>query len=225
MSWWDLIAPAYDLDLGVLGSRRIRQAAIKELRLQAGNAVLEVACGNGLNFESIERKIGSEGRLIGIDYSTGMLEQARKKVRKHKWGNIHLIREDARRLSAGLLKQHAGIEKVDRVLCALGFSVVPDWKDVFEKSYELLKEGGRYAILDWYPAKRTWFLELIAKRFGELGRNFLLATPIWEPLMRAEDFSQRTFFGGLIFVAGGTKPGNVSLSRDRSPSDAPPPRR
>jgi ubiquinone/menaquinone biosynthesis C-methylase UbiE len=168
--------------------------------------VLDIACGTGLNFEFIERGIGSEGLIVGIDYSTGMLGKARNKIRNHRWENIHLIREDARNLSAGLLKQHAGIEKVDRVLCTLGFSVVPDWRDVFENSYELLKEDGRYAIMDWSLEKPTpfaRFLRFIAK--GEI-RGPWESRRTWEALQTTEDFSHTTFFGGRIFVASGTKP-------------------
>ena len=211
MAWYDLISPVYDI--GALGSGRFRRLAIKELHLQWGNSVLDIACGTGLNFGFIHREIGCNGVIIGVDYSTGMLGKARRKVEKHKWENIYLIKEDARKLSAGLLSQHAGVEKVDKVLCTLGFTVVPEWQDVFETSYELLKEGGRYAIMDWYLDKRTpfaWFLEFISK--GDVRRR------IWEPLMRAEDFSHRTFFGGRILVASGTKPGNLSLSRNGSSS-------
>ena len=140
MSWYDFISPLYDI--GATGSGRPRSEAVAQLRLEAGDVVLDVACGTGLNFPFVEAGIGAEGVLIGLDYSSGMLAKARRKVKRKGWGNVRLIRADARSLSEDLLKEHAGVGRVDKVLCTLGFTVVPDWETVFEQSWALLRPGG-----------------------------------------------------------------------------------
>ena len=132
MSWYDLISPLYDI--GATGSGRPRSEAVAQLRLEAGDVVLDVACGTGLNFPFIEAGIGAEGVLIGLDYSSGMLAKARRKVKRKGWGNVRLIRADARSLSGDLLKEHTNVDRIDKVLCTLGFTVVPDWEPVFERS-------------------------------------------------------------------------------------------
>jgi len=48
------------------------------------------------------RRIGPQGRIIDIDYSKGMLEQARGLVRR-EWKNIDLVHDDA----ATLQSRHA----------------------------------------------------------------------------------------------------------------------
>ena len=52
MSWYDLISPLYDI--GATGSGRPRREAVAQLRLEAGGAILDLACGTGLNFPFVE---------------------------------------------------------------------------------------------------------------------------------------------------------------------------
>jgi ubiquinone/menaquinone biosynthesis C-methylase UbiE len=201
MGWYDHISPLYDI--GSTGSGRPRREAVAQLRLEPGEVILDMACGTGLNFPFIQPGIGSEGLLIGLDYSSGMLAKAQRKVQRHRWGNVRLIQADARSLSEDLLREHAGVNGVDKVLCTLGFTVVPDWEAVFEQSCALLKPGGRYAIMDWYVNQRnlfSWFLNSISE--GDVSRR------TWAPLeQKTEDYSYRTFTGGNVFVAAGTVPG------------------
>ena len=201
MSWYDLISPLYDV--GATGSGRPRREAVAQLRLEPGDAVLDIACGTGLNFPLIEAAIGPSGLLIGLDYSSGMLAKAQGKVRRKGWTNVRFIQADARTMSEEMLKEHAGVDHVDKLLCTLGFTVVPDWEVVFERSLALLKPGGRYAIMDWWLERRNLFarfLEFISH--GEVGRR------CWVPLEeKSEEYSHATFVRGMVFVAAGTVPG------------------
>ena len=204
MGWYDLISPLYDI--GATGSGRPRREAVAQLRLKPGDAVLDVACGTGLNFPIIEAGIGPGGLLLGLDYSAGMLARARRKVQRQGWGNVRLIQADARTLAEELLKEHAGVDRVDKVLCTLGFTVVPDWEMVFERSLALLKPDGRYAIMDWWLERRNLFarfLEFVSH--GEVGRR------CWVPLEeKSAEYSHATFVRGMVFVAAGTVPAAAS---------------
>jgi ubiquinone/menaquinone biosynthesis C-methylase UbiE len=183
---------------------------VAQLRLESGDVVLDIACGTGLNFPLIEAGIGAEGLLIGLDYSSGMLARARRKVERHGWENVRLIEADARTLSDELLKEQAGVQRLDKALCTLGFTVVPEWEAVFERSYALLKPGGRYAIMDWWLERRNLFarfLELVSH--GEVGRR------CWSPLEeKGEGYSYTTFIRGMVFVAAGTVPGGALEQSD-----------
>ena len=201
MAWYDFYSAFYDIDAFLV--ERIRQVAIKELRLQRGNSVLDIACGTGANFRLLESQIGAEGVIVGVDYSNGMLEKARRKVEKRNWQNIILVRDDAGNLSADLLREHAGLEKVDGVLCTLGLTVIPDWRSAFQRSYERLQEGRRYSIMDWYSRWKfsplTWIVNFIGR--GDTSRR------VWEPLERqSEQFTRSIFWGGRLYVGSGTKP-------------------
>lgn len=69
----------------------VRREAVDLLDLKRGDVVIDVACGTGLSFPLLEDRIGAEGKLIGIDLSPDMLEQARKRIEQEGWQNVSLI--------------------------------------------------------------------------------------------------------------------------------------
>lgn len=81
---YQLLAPIYDL---VSGERmlyaRARRRVVELLGLRPGDVVLDVACGTGRNHALIVDKIGPSGRLIGVDRSSAMLNQASERARRN----------------------------------------------------------------------------------------------------------------------------------------------
>ena len=71
--------------------RRLRQRCVDLLDLKPGDAVLDAACGTGLNFPLIQAAVGERGSLIGVDLSPDMLAVARQRVSEHGWNNVSLI--------------------------------------------------------------------------------------------------------------------------------------
>jgi protein-L-isoaspartate(D-aspartate) O-methyltransferase len=49
-------------------------------QLQKGQKVLDLATGTGIIAIAAAQIVGSEGKVIGVDFSSGMLEQARRKI-------------------------------------------------------------------------------------------------------------------------------------------------
>ena len=87
----------YDLELALI--EPIRRRAVAALELNRGETVLDVGCGTGLSFELLEDRIGRQGRIIGIEQSADMLEQARIRIARNHFDNVTLIAspvEDAR---------------------------------------------------------------------------------------------------------------------------------
>jgi SAM-dependent methyltransferase len=82
-------APIYDLELALLTP--VRQRAIEMLGLKRGDNVLDVGCGTGLSFAALEKLIGAEGTITGIEQSPEMLELARKRAVDDHWQNVTLI--------------------------------------------------------------------------------------------------------------------------------------
>ena len=200
--WYDRVARFYDPF--ILGSyNRARQRTIQQLRLESGQTVLDVACGTGENFRFILEKIGPTGTLIGTDFSEGMLAQARGKIEKNGWQNVHLLHADARTLSQEMLAEAVSMPElnVERVICTLGLSVVPEWEDVFARTWRILAENGRYAIMDWYTPRNNLFTKFVNRMAAsDISRRW------WEPLMEtAVALEQEKMVAGLWRIVSGSK--------------------
>lgn len=125
-----------------LGRRQeLRRRAVGALGLSGGEAVLDLACGHGVNFALLEEAIGPSGSLVGLDYSEEMVAAARERVLREGWQNAEVLQGDAARLElpAGSL---------DGALCTLGLSVVPDQRGAIERVEAALGPGGRFVVLD-----------------------------------------------------------------------------
>lgn len=192
---YDRLTPAY-----LFGNeRRLRKGTIGLLRLQAGQTVLDVACGTGRNFPLILDKIGPTGRLVGVDYTSAMLARARERVEREGWTNVELIQADATSVDLG--------RKFDAALCTLAMSVIPDYRSALNRMALHVKPRGRLAIGDarrsslWYGFLSNWLADLSA--YGACA-EVIIRKP-WESLREmVTDFQYEEWFSGFFYVAGGS---------------------
>lgn len=150
MNWYNKISGFYDFFAERI-YRKQRNELIEKLELEKGDSVLLIACGTGISFEPILKKIGTKGRIVGIDNSIKMLEIAKKKAKINNWTNIDLINANAELINNDLIENQIG-EKLefDYVVAELAFSVIPNWKMSIRKSIELLKKNGKIGVLDGF---------------------------------------------------------------------------
>jgi ubiquinone/menaquinone biosynthesis C-methylase UbiE len=111
-----------------------RKKAIKELNVRNGETVIDFACGTGLNIPYLQE---SGARVIGIDYSKALLEQARR-----KYPSINFIKGDVSRFRFK--------EKVDAIICTYGLSMVDEWEKAVLNMKNTLNKRGRLVVLDFY---------------------------------------------------------------------------
>lgn len=161
MNWYDKISGFYDFFTERI-YRNQRNELIEKLELQNGNSVLLVACGTGISFQPILKKIGKDGRIVGIDYSSKMLEIAKEKAKKNKWTNIKFINANAETINNDLIEREIG-EKIefDFVIAELAFSVIPNWKTSIRKSIDLLKQNGKIGVLDGFRKQNDWINQIL----------------------------------------------------------------
>lgn len=205
MKWYDAVAPLYDRAIS-RSYLPYRQIAVKALHLQPCFTVMDIGCGTGLNFELILNEIGTDGTLVGIDSSTKMLKRALQKVERNSWVNIHLLQLDARKLTRNYLDAVIGSSiVVDSIICTLGFSVFPDWQAVFEISFDLLKKGGSYCVMDIFNDKVTFRTRVVSTLVNSDNTR-----QVWEPLKnKCKNYLEEKYpmmHGDIVVVASGTKP-------------------
>lgn len=210
MSWYDTFSGFYDHSVERV-YRPYRGPAVSALGLSPGSSVLDLACGTGPNLEFLADAVGPTGRVVGADFSEGMIGRARRRAERAGWSQVSLIQADARALTRTDL-EGSGVPggDLDGVIVTLGLSVIPDWETVLTHTFGLLKPGGRYVIFDIHagPGERvpaSWWVERIAQ--AELARK------PWEVLDRLSDSVELRrlpgsphVHGGRPFMAIATKP-------------------
>jgi SAM-dependent methyltransferase len=106
-------------------------------RVGPGDVVLDVACGTGVVAAAAAERVGSAGRVTGVDVNPGMLAVAAALTERVRW-----VQADAARLPF----PDGG---VDRVLCQAGLPFVPDRLGAVREMRRTLRPGGRLALLVW----------------------------------------------------------------------------
>ncbi|MBI2892491.1 MAG: methyltransferase domain-containing protein [Deltaproteobacteria bacterium] len=119
---------------------RYRQMAVDALALQPGATVVEIGCGTGANFPLLERAVGRAGRIIGVDLTEAMLEQARRRVLLEGWPNVELVRTDA--ASFGFPSG------VNGILSTFALTLSPEFDAIIARGARALAPGGRWVVLD-----------------------------------------------------------------------------
>lgn len=82
-------ATVYDRELALF--EPIRRLAIARLDLGPGEVVFDVGCGTGLSLPLLRQGVGPKGRIVGIEQSPEMLEQARRRVTRARWTRVTLL--------------------------------------------------------------------------------------------------------------------------------------
>lgn len=119
----------------------LRQRAAMLASVGSGDTVLDLGCGSGANFGAIEARIGDQGRLMGFDYSPGMLGAAAALAVARGWRNVELVQGDAARMELPSAS-------IDAAISTLALSAMPDHRAAIERVHEALRPGGRFAVLD-----------------------------------------------------------------------------
>ncbi len=143
------IAPSYDLNNRVhsLGlDQAWRRAAVREAGLTAGDVVLDVACGTG-DLSMAFAHAGAQ-RVIGVDFTPGMLELAQQKAQTDRGAAPGYLAGDAMRLPLA-------DASADVVTIAFGIRNVADQAAAVAEFYRVLRPGGRLVILEFgMPSNR-----------------------------------------------------------------------
>ena len=136
---YDKLAKVYDLTFGpTLHPGRLQ--AIQRMGITGADRVLEVGVGTGINLSLYPR----DATVIGIDFSSSMLEKARERAaRKDVPHSLRLLQMDAADLKFA-------DDSFDIVYAPYLISVVPDPVKVAREMRRVCRPGGRIVILNHF---------------------------------------------------------------------------
>jgi ubiquinone/menaquinone biosynthesis C-methylase UbiE len=131
-------------DLLQLPTIPVKKSAVNKLGLKRGDHVIVFCCGTGQEFPFIQERIGPEGQILGVDWSDGMLEQARRKIADNGWMNVKLVKGDV----TALPKSAVETASYDAGICTLGMAIISQPEKAFQALKNAVGAGGRIVIGD-----------------------------------------------------------------------------
>jgi ubiquinone/menaquinone biosynthesis C-methylase UbiE len=133
---------------------------IELAQLQPGQQILDVATGTGIIAIAAAEKVGASGKVIGVDFSPGMLDQARQKIATAGLQNIELIEANAETITFETAS-------FDAIFCATAIVLFKDIPTALSNWYNYLKPGGIVAFSCW--SATSFFTPVIMKVCAKYG--------------------------------------------------------
>ena len=131
------------------------------LKLSGNEYVLDVATGTGSNALAIARQLPT-GKVTGVDFSSGMLGQARAKAMQESISNVDFLEMDMQKLTFSE-------EHFDAASCAFGVFFVEDMTGLLKHIVSKVKEGGRIGITTFFDSAFQPLAELFLNRIVQYG--------------------------------------------------------
>ena len=183
--------------------RAYRKHAIQSLALCDGDTVVDLGCGTGLNFSLLQERVGPRGRIIGVDLTDAMLDEAAARVTANRWSNVELVRSDA--------AAYVFPSSLDGILSTFALTLVPEFDEVIQNGASALLPGKRFVILD-FKRPSGWFMDKTAPLLATLltgpfgGTIEMALRKPWLSLEKHFAHVQLTnlYFGGAYIAAGET---------------------
>lgn len=145
---WDAVAPTYAEDVGQW--RAFVEEALRTVPVTAADDVLDLATGPGtLAFAAAERG----ARVSAVDFSPGMIEQARARAALEGVSTVQAAVMDAQRLDFP-------DAQFDAAFCLFAFFFFPDRARAFSELRRVLRPGGRALIATWSPIERRPIMKI-----------------------------------------------------------------
>jgi SAM-dependent methyltransferase len=162
---WAAVAPGWaeHADLVDARNEHLTQRLIDAAALQAGERVLELACGPGGVSIAAARRTGPAGEVVASDVAAEMCAIAERRAREAGLDNV----------TARVLDLEAIAEpdaSYDVALCREGLMFAPEPERAVAEIMRVLRPGGRLGLAVWGPrAENPWLGCVLDAVSAELG--------------------------------------------------------
>jgi len=143
-----------------------RSDIMKRMNVQKGSKALDVCCGTADWTIALAEAVGSNGEVIGIDFSKNMLKVGEEKVRHLQ--QVKLVHGNAMELPFP-------DDSFDYITIGFGLRNVPDINQVLKEMHRVVKPGGMVVSLDTshptligYKQLYYFYFRFIMPLFGKL---------------------------------------------------------
>lgn len=153
----------------------LARKVIAQTEIAPDARVLDVACGTGIVARVVASRLGSDGRVVGLDFSPAMLAAARR------YAAAEDLEIEWREGSAQDLPFGDG--SFDLVFCQMGLQFFPDRARAVAEMHRVLAPDGRAVLTTWRGLDRHPFPAALAHAVRErlnspaLGMPFVLGDP------------------------------------------------
>ncbi|MDZ5471201.1 demethylmenaquinone methyltransferase (plasmid) [Bacillus sp. 31A1R] len=121
--------------------KKWREDTMKKMNVQKGQKALDVCCGTADWSIALANEVGSNGEVIGLDFSENMLKVGQRKIDQLNLKQVTLIHGNAMELPFS-------DNTFDYVTIGFGLRNVPDYIQVLKEMERVLKPGGMAVCLE-----------------------------------------------------------------------------
>lgn len=153
-------------------SERWRRQCVKEIEIEKGKVVVDLMTGMGECWKHILKKSDQNSKLIGLDFSTEMINRAEKNKSKFNNSKIEILKEN-------VFDNSIENQTVDYVISGFGLKTFNDEQlgKLANEIDRILKPNGKFSLIDVSVPKskilKPFYMFYLKNIIPILGKAFL----------------------------------------------------